>query len=226
MNIARTATGQEGAILIDANGAVVISGGGPPVASVWSASDATANGMTLSNDGLTVTPSGFVGNQTIRGSVSHNIGKWYVEFFADAAMGGGAINIMFGFADTTFVAADEYLGSNGVSVGVQLAGASYTTSGFTALHPTGAVTPIENDIWAIAIDFTAGLAWLGQNNSWLSSGNPAIGANPYITITAPALGVALFPGMTFYGSENGVWTLQPTAASQKYAPPTGFTPWG
>ena len=34
----------------------------------------------------------------------------------------------------------------------------------------------------------------------------------------------LFAGMTFQNNP-GVWTLQPTAASQKYAPPTGFEAW-
>ena len=58
MLIARTIDGLEGAILIHPDGTVVLSGGGgiPPVtSSVWSASDAAANGMTLTNGGLTVT---------------------------------------------------------------------------------------------------------------------------------------------------------------------------
>ena len=192
-------------------------------ASVWSAADAAANGMTVSNGGLTVTPSGFAGNQAIRGSTSHNTGKYYVEFLNTVA----AITdyMMVGLADATFNATNEYLGSNGVSVGVQFAGASYTTSGFTSLIPSAAITPNANDVFAIAIDFTAGKVWLSWNNGWLSSGNPVTGANPFITIAAPALGIALFPGMTFYGSNEGVWTLQPTAASQKYAPPAGFSAW-
>ena len=194
----------------------------PVVSSVWSASDAAANSMTLTNGGLTVTPSGFVGNQALRGSTSHNTGKWYVEFLDTAVTSSG--NQMIGLADATFNATNQYLGSNGVSVGVQFAGAHYTTSGFTSLSP-GATTPAQNDVWAIAIDFDAGKVWIAGNNGWIS-GNPATGASPFITIAAPALGVALFPGMTFYGTGNGVWTLQSTAASQKYAPPAGFSAWG
>ena len=193
-----------------------------PVTSVWSAADAAANGMTLSNGGLTVTPSGVFGNQAIRGSVSHNTGKWYVEFLNTAS--GANAAMMFGFADVTFSAGNNYLGSNGVSVGVQLAGASYTTSGFTASN-IPVTSPTINEVWMLAIDLTAGQAWLGQNNGWFNAGNPASGTVPLITISAPALGVALFPGMTFYGSAQGVWTLQATAASQKYAPPAGFSPW-
>ena len=43
---------------IDTNGVTCSSGGGGAApTSVWSSSDATANGMTLSNGGLTVTQS-------------------------------------------------------------------------------------------------------------------------------------------------------------------------
>ena len=195
----------------------------PAVSSVWSASDAAANGMTLSNGGLTVTPSGVVGNQAIRGSISHNAGKYYIEFLATAAPINE--NMMFGFADATFNATNEYLGSNGVSVGLQLAGAFYATSGFT--NPSGIIIyePAANDVFAIAVDLTAGKLWISVNNNWFNGGNPTTGIVPVVSIAAPALGVALFPGMTFYGTGNGVWTLQPTAASQKYAPPSGFSAW-
>lgn len=194
----------------------------PVVSSVWSASDAAANAMTLTNGGLTVTPSGFAGNQAIRGSTSHSTGKWYVEFLNSAVA--SSSNMMFGLADASFNAANNYLGSNGISCGTACAGPFYGTSGFSGLI-RGATTPAINDVWAIAIDFDAGLAWLAQNNFWIGSANPPLGTFPLITITAPAKGVALFPGMTFFGSGNGVWTLQATA-SQKYAPPSGFSPWG
>ena len=56
------------AMAASANGAAVYAapimpGGGPPVTSVWSASDAAANGMTLSNGGLTVTSPATTGFQ-------------------------------------------------------------------------------------------------------------------------------------------------------------------
>jgi hypothetical protein len=194
----------------------------PVVISVWSASDAAANDMVLSNDGLTVAPSGVVGNQAIRGTVSHNTGKWYVEFLNSAAVTSSAM--MFGLADSSFNAVNNYLGSNGISCGSACAGPFYGTPGFSGFT-RGATTPAIDDVWAIAIDFGAGLAWLAQNNAWITGSNPSSGTNPLITIASPALGVALFPGMTFYGPGNGVWTLQPIAASQKYAPPTGFSPW-
>ena len=197
-------------------------GGGGTTTSVWSASDASANGMTLSNGGLTVTPSGVGNNQAVRGSISRNSGKLYVEFLNSVTASNSAQ--MVGLADATFNAANQYLGSNGISVGVQLAGASYVSGGFTSLTP-GQIVPTANDIFALAVDFTAGKAWVAYNNTWISSGSPATGATPFITMTGAALGATLFPGMTYYGPGQGVWTLQSTAASQKYAPPSGFSAW-
>jgi len=198
----------------------------PVVSSVWSTSDAAANGMTLTNGGLTVTPSGFVGNQTIRGSTSHSSGRYYVEFLTNVAAVNG--NMMFGMADATFNAANQYPGSNGISFGFQLAGATYQTTGFTA-HFTPTATPNANDVFAFAVDFGAGAVWMALNNVWYGEGDPTVGVgvNPTMTMSAaPALGATLFPALGFYGTGQGVWTLQPTAASQKYAPPTGFSRWG
>ena len=89
-SIARTSTGLEGAILIHPDGTVVTGAGtGGGSTSVWSAADASANGMTLSNGGLTVTPSGAAAEkpmepravwQSIRTSISKTTGKLYVEF--------------------------------------------------------------------------------------------------------------------------------------------------
>ena len=205
------------------------SGGGdgpPPVTSVWSASDATANGMTLSNGGLTVT---FVTApyQSIRGTRSQMSGKFYVEFLNTVAATG---ETGFGLADASFSATD-YLGKSGYSLG------AYNGTDANQASPSGDFTfpngqllnnfAAANDVWAMAVDFTAGKFWLSQNNVWFNGGNPATGASPFATFIAPALGQAYFPGLTAHtaGANSGVWTLQPTAASQKYAPPSGFSAW-
>ena len=46
-----------------------------------------------------------------------------------------------------------------------------------------------------------------------------------VTINAPALGLTYFPGLALDSVNSGVWTLQATAASQTYAPPSGFVAW-
>jgi hypothetical protein len=194
----------------------------PPPTSVWSAADAAANGMTLSNGGLTVTPSGSGAWQSIRGSISKTSGKLYVEFSTSAAVSTGMIS---GLASAGFNVVDN-LGDNPYSAGLQLPGGyNYQSAGFTfhaAAPYSGAVA--ANDTLALAIDFTAQSIWIAHNNTWSSGSNPATGTAPDFSFVLATVG-ALFPGLSFNGSA-GVWTLQPTAASQTYAPPAGFTSWG
>ena len=204
--------------------------GGGGATSVWSAADAAANAMTLTNGGLTVTPSTAGGYQTVRGTLSNTAGKFYIEFnMTGGALNGSVGDPEFGIATAGFSPLD-YIGHNPVSAG--------TFTGATQLNPTNPtadftsnylsnVTPSLNDVFAIAVDFSSGKYWLAQNNVWLGSGNPGTGANPMLTIVGAGLGLAYFPAMTLRSgaSGTGVWTLQPTAASQKYAPPSGFTAW-
>ena len=203
-----------------ASNTLAIAGG--VATSVWSSADAAANSMTLSNGGLTVTPSGAGAWQSIRGSTSKASGMVYVEFAnsvtaASTLPGAGTANA--GFTPTT------YLGGAASSFGGYCNGTEYGTN-FTAINGlAAAVTPQAGDVAGMAIDFGAGKVWLAYNNVWVASGNPATGANPSATFTPATVG-ALFPAMAFNGPGNGVWTLQATAASQKYAPPSGFTPWG
>ena len=221
VNIARTATGLEGAILIDANGAVVVSGGASPVTSVWSAADAAANGMTLSNGGLTVTSTVSGAYKSVRGSIGNSSGKVYVEFLANAVMAVGYD--MFGAASSSFDST-KGLGSNPISFGLQQ-GASYDSSGYFGFNYSYSPYPATNDVWALAIDFTAGLIWIAQNNVWVNSSNPATGSLPIAHFVAGRTVGSLSPALTFYQTGES-WTLQPTAASQKYAPPSGFSAWG
>jgi hypothetical protein len=197
----------------------------PPsiIYSVWSASDAAANAMTLSNGGLTVTPSANAGYQSVRGTVSQASGKFYVEFKANATEGN--VQMGWGIASASFVPT-SYLGSSASSAGSynQNAG-NFVTAGFTSIIALGPQPSAANDVWAIAIDLTAGKYWVAQNNVWAGGGNPAAGTSPMVTIAAPAFGLAYFPALSLE-SANHAWTLQPTAATQKYAAPSGFSPWG
>ena len=195
--------------------------------SAWSAADAAANGMTLSNGGLTVT----VGEgawASVRGTISKASGKLYVEFLANTAM--GAVGFEgYGFASSGF-APTSYLGSSNYSAGIN-ATANNVSAGFTSNYTINS-PPHSGDVWALAVDFAAGSIWIAKNNAWLTAGgvasakDPAGGTMPVISF-APATVGALFPALNFYQQNAGedVWTLQPTAASQKYAPPSGFSAW-
>jgi hypothetical protein len=221
MGIARTAAGVEGALLIDANGAVVIDTG--VATSKWSASDAAANSVTLSNGGLTATYSKTNIWNTVRGSNSKNSGKCYIEFLAVNPTANGDANI--GLASAGFNPGN-YPGASNYSAG-QTYGNITNSTGFVDNWTGGGngplTYPVTNDVWAIAADFSTGGVWIAKNNVW-SQGNPSTGTAPILSFTLATVG-PLFPAMGFY--DNGtVWTLQPTAASQRYAPPTGFSAWG
>ena len=202
-----------------ASNTLAIAGG--VATSVWSAADAAANGMTLTNGGLTanVTAASLHNAwQILRGSTSKTSGKLYVEFSTST---GQTITFQIGLASVG-VNINDYLGNSNYSLGLSIVGstvfASAGFSGATSFDVTGAA--IANDVYALAIDFTAGSIWLLKNNVYFQSGNP-------VQSFVPATVGALFPAMAFSTSgSNATWTLQPTAASQKYAPPSGFTPWG
>ena len=206
-------------------------GGPPPVTSVWSAADAAANGMTLSNGGLTVNvTAASLHNawQILRGSISKTAGKLYVEFSTSTGM---ATTLHFGVADAG-VNINSYLGDSIYSGGLNpIAGQIFISPGFSglAISPTG--TPAANDVWGLAVNFTDGYVWFARNNVWANGGTPGAettpfaGVNPVLGFTPATVG-ALFPAMAFSTSgSNGTWTIQSTAASQKYAPPSGFSAW-
>ena len=195
----------------------------PPTTSVWSAADAAANGMTLSNGGLTVTPSGSADWQSLRTFVSKSSGKLYVEF----ALSTTTSNIlMFGLASAGFDIT-SYLGTSNYSVGLfpsnPTNGTSYPSTGFTSNYSYSTINVTNGDVWGVAVDFTTGSIWLAHNNVWINSSNPATATAPVVSFVPATVG-ALFAGMSFTGA-GGNWTLQSTAASQKYAPPSGFTAW-
>ena len=226
---------------VDVNG-VTCSGAGSASTSVWSASDAAANGMTLSNGGLTVVGLSTATWKSIRSTISQSSGKLYVEFLNTTVMTGS--NVVFGFASSGFNASG-LLGSSAYSAGVALnAGGVLVSAGFSVNYNPypSAFVPAQNEVFGMAVDFTAGKIWISRNNIWVNSSNPATGSSPVVSFIPATVG-ALFPALTLNESNtlialqpadaqpkagnpvSGVWTLQPTAASQKYAPPAGFSPW-
>ena len=193
----------------------------PSASSVWSASDAAANAMTLSNGGLTVNAASVYTPRSIRGSSSHSSGKWYVEIKNNTP---STNTLIYGISDATFPAA-AYLGDANYSFGVDGIG-NIANSGSITVNYSLTMSPVANDVIAYAGDFTSGKVWIALNNVWQGGGNPATGVNPIATIAGGSLGLSYFPALTFWTTATDVWTLQPTAASQKYAPPSGFSPWG
>lgn len=197
--------------------------GGPvtPVGSTWSTADASANAMTLTNGGMTVSNPSVV-NQSIRGTISKISGKLYVEFLANQTAGTTGFTVGFGVASSGFNPG-SYMGGTQYSAGVYN-GSTICTTGFTNNYSSSFVRHV-GDVIGLAIDFSAGSIYIAYNNVWDNSSNPVTGTAPVISFVPATVG-ALFPTLTFQQLTGEQWTLQPTAASQKYAPPAGFTAWG
>ena len=193
-------------------------GGPPPVTSVWSAADAAAGGMTLSNGGLTMTPTSTASYKTIRGTIGQTVGKLYVEFLVTTASSDPP---MFGVGSAG-MAISSFLGNSNYSVGL-ISGGTFVT-GFTSNYALGGFTIAINDVVGLAVDFSAGSVWISKNNVWVNSSNPATASLPVASFVPATVG-ALFPGLSPEAPAAGSWTLQSTAASQKYAPPSGFSAW-
>ena len=207
--------------------------GSLPASSVWSASDAAANAMTLTNGGLTVMYPGATNWVSVRGTISKNSGQVYVEF-AYSAAGVNPGYAAVGVAAATFDIAD-LVGLSNYSAGFQLANNNNQSTGFTmGVYPNLAVATV-GDVIGMAVDFTAQKIWFSLNNNWATLlakpapelNDPASGASPNFTFVLATTG-PLFPTWSSHGTNStggGTWTLQPTAASQKYAPPAGFSAW-
>jgi hypothetical protein len=201
-------------------------GGTTTPTSVWSAADAAANGMTLSNGGLTVTApvSGAVWN-SVRATVSHAVGKFSIEFLLNS---GDNYYVSMGLADAGFNPVGDFLGNAAYSFGENTNYGSVAKAGFTGLSTsTLKVNAVPGDVMSLAVDFDAGKAWIAYNNVWSDAGSPSAGTNPLITGFFPAVvGLPLFPALGIRPqTQTTAWTLHSTAASQKYAAPAGFSPW-
>lgn len=192
----------------------------PIVSSTWNASDASSSGFTLSNGNLTIQATAG-GWRSARGTTGHSSGKVYVELAVSTISDGS--NVMLGLADGVSFNTGSYPGSSNYSVSVQPSQGGYNSTGFT-LHYGINAQAAAGDVWALAVDFAAGNAWMAVNNVWAASGNPATGSLPTITFVLATTG-ALFPVIGLNGASSGIWTLQPIATAQKYTPPSGFGAW-
>ena len=148
-----------------------------------------------------------------------------MEFLAAAPLSVNGIYPLLGVADATFISHGNILGGVTYSAGAWSESATQVSAGFTANYQDNLPSAVQNDVFQIAVDFAAGGIWFGKNNVWSNSSNPTTGTLPIISFVPATVG-ALFAAQSFvFMPGNGSWTLQSTAASQKYAPPSGFSAW-
>lgn len=193
----------------------IIPARGP--ATTWNPSDKAA-GITLSGGNLTATGSG-AAYASVRSNTYHDKDKhyWEQKVTAIATPAGPFI----GFGTSAFTLAAQ-LGNSSVSYGQEGFGPfQQGTGGGLSISGTATATAV-NDIMQGAIDFDAGKFWIGKNNTWLSSGNPAAGTNPYGTFTANQ---AFYIAFCAFNSSNAMLLL-PGYNTFNYTPPAGFRAWG
>jgi|5_EtaG_2_1085323.scaffolds.fasta_scaffold19461_2 hypothetical protein len=137
---------------------------------------------TLSKANLTLTTSSNTWGHT--SSTMHmNSGKWYFEANLDAhASGYSAPTFIFSGEDSTFSKNQVgFVADGDGSYGIGSNGRKYTNG-----LESGSVVFSElstGDKVNIAFDADAGKIWFGVNGTYLDSGNPSTGANPYFTAT-------------------------------------------
>ena len=190
--------------------AVGIAGGGA-VASVWNATDAAVMNVTLSNGGATVTGPTVSGFVTVRGTVSHSSGKYYIEL-----NGSTSGNNQLGVASASF--SGNRLGYVNYSNGLGYS-ANQVTAGFTANYNTSDYSGDE----ALAVNFDDGEIYWRVNGIWVNGSNPATRTLP-ITSFVPATVGALFPAISPY-NVGEVWTIRGTSALMIHAIPAGYQAW-
>ena len=173
---------------------------------------------TFSNGNLTAGGATSNGRAAIA-SIGTQTGKWYGEFTVDTVgtpilcrVGVVAVNNLY---DPLMFSASEYA--------PQLNNVLYFANGTLRTYvPSYSDTPswgdtfTNGDVIGVAYDADTGKVWFAKNNTWQSSGNPAAGTNPAVTLAT---------GTPFYFQHqifNNTWTGNFGQTGFTYTPPTGF----
>ena len=129
----------------------------------------------------------------MRGTLGVRSAKWYYEATITTVPSAGSVYIgVKDSADPTMTSSNG-LGSNSGTTNEF----GYAQSGFAQNNGSATgygVTLTSGDVLMVAYDLDSGKIWWGKNGTWISSGNPATGANAiYSTLTSangysPAIG--------------------------------------
>jgi hypothetical protein len=191
----------------------------------------------FSEGNLKVGESG-TGWSNIFGTMGMPSGKYYWESYMS---GSGSTDCNVGVVKSSW-----YRGSNGGIDTVDAFSLYAGSDGNGYKYDSGSGTNLGTgyhftwgNIVQVAYDADSGKMWIGKNNTWLGSGNPATGANPFLTVGSSIRGDML-PAWSQYHAANS-WTANfgqdssfagaKTAQGNQdgneigdfyYTPPTGF----
>jgi hypothetical protein len=153
------------------------------------------------------------GSSVMRGNTAIS-GKKYFELQATAGSG----NTRFAIANSSETISTNFPGetTNVVcTAGSEGGNLNWRTNGVSSAGSPTIPYFEENDILQFAVDGDTGEIWMGKNNVWLNSGNPAAGTGEVATISG-----TLHPYI-YVNAGSGGWIIQ---TELRYRPPSGFTP--
>lgn len=179
----------------------------------WDPSNHGTN-VALSDGNLTASGTGgsdFTGPNSVRATLSISSGKWYFEVTTTYAThsGPGFCNGSFDPEGSTWLGGDSHSllwRNNGIV--------------YCGLGNKGASSFANGDVLQLAIDMDSRKLWIGKNGTWLESGDPAAGTNPFMTSAEMPSG-DFFPGAVVYDS-LGIVTANFGASAFTYSVPSGF----
>lgn len=175
----------------------------------WNPSDKAAN-VSLSNSDLTAGSSSATFG-SVRATLGRSSGKYYFEVLC-TTLG----STRTGIGDGTF-SLSTYVGNSSKSAGFTIG--SNTNSGYT--HTNSGTFALSNgDYLMFAVDMDADKAWVGKNNTWQLSGDPAAGTNPWLD----AVSGTVYPATSVYET-NVSFTLRTKTSQIAGTVPSGFSVW-
>ena len=179
-------------------------------AAQWNSADKDAD-ITLSNSDRDTAGAGA---GSVRSLLGRSSGKYYWEVLIITGAPG---NLYVGLADGSFSLA-TYPGNSASSAGI--ASVSNSVNTWTKAQ-TGTFSLALSDVVSFAYDGGAGYLWVGLNNSWQLSGNPAAGTTPWVT----GISGTVYPVIGYVAAFTTGGRINTKTAELAYTPPSGFSNW-
>ena len=176
---------------------------------------------TFGNGNLKMTHNASTAWQHTMGTIPVKSGKWYYEVKLITRPTATTENWIVGFYDVAYEYNALYYGLSGnlgwgmdTNVAEVFKDTDRTTAYGSAIS--------AGDIIQIALDVDAEKFWVGVNNTWTSSGDPAGGSNP--SISSIGSGKTWIPKISTYAYNTPYGVMEANFGAQgfTYTPPTGF----
>lgn len=178
----------------------------------WNPSDKAA-GITLTSTNHVATSSG--GNNSVRGTTSHNTSKWYIEFNTISFVGSALV----GLADSS-----QSLSTNTMSNAGGCNDGNNFNDGWVGAQ-VGMGGTVAGHIVSVAVDLDANKMWCRLDaGNWVGdgsgTGDPVAGTHGADIHLRSG---ALFP--FFFGQNGGAVTINAGDSAFSESVPSGYTPW-